>query len=264
MPSRLLESIRAALHQLGVRVGRKRRPFLVSREAIEELVGQNIQNLALYEQALKHRSLLRNQPGSHLASNERLEFLGDAVLGFIVAEYLYAECPDKDEGFLTRLRAKLVNGQALAGYAEGINLGRFILMSENMAQSDGRQNQTLLADAFEAIIGALYLDQGLEAARTFIQRAILDEIDLDELSQQHDNYKSLLLEYAQAQQWPQPQYVVTHEEGPSHNRIFTVQVLVQDRPCGTGTANSKKKAEQRAAAEALRRLRAENTPAGRP
>ena len=124
-----------------------------------------VRDLALYEQALRHRSLLRGELRSHLYSNERLEFLGDAVLGFVVAEHLYRHFPEETEGFLTQLRAKLVNGLALADYAESISLGAFILMSENMVQTEGRQNQTLLADPCEAVPGALYLDPGTRRAR---------------------------------------------------------------------------------------------------
>ncbi len=210
-----------------------------------------VSDLALYEQALRHRSLLRGQLRSHLYSNERLEFLGDAVLGFVVAEYLYRHFPDETEGFLTRLRAKLVNGQALAIYAESINLGTLILMSENMVQTQGRRNQTILADAFEAIIGALYLDRGTNAARRFIHRTMLDHVDLSGLAAKRDNFKSLLLEYVQAEGWPQPEYRVVTEEGPSHDRVFTVEVLVNDVPYGQGEAGSKKSAEQKAAREAL-------------
>ena len=212
-------------------------------------------DLALYEQALRHRSLLRGQPRSHLYSNERLEFLGDAVLGFVVADYLYRHFPDETEGFLTRLRAKLVNGQALARYAEMIDLGDIILMSENMVQTEGRQNQTILADAFEAVIGALYLDRGMSAARRFIHHTMLDHADLNTLAAQRDNFKSLLLEYVQAEGWPQPQYRVVTEEGPSHDRTFTVEVFVNDTAYGQGRASSKKSAEQKAAREALDRLR---------
>ena len=227
----------------------------VSREAVERLVGMPVGDLALYEQALRHRSLLRGRPESHLYSNERLEFLGDAVLGFIVAEHLYRHFPDESEGFLTRLRAKLVNGHALAQYADEINLGVFILMSENMVQTEGRQNQTILADAFEAVIGALYLDRGIDTARRFIHRTMLDHADLNSLAAKRDNYKSLLLEYVQAEGWPQPQYRVVTEEGPSHDRTFTVEVLVNGVAHGQGQAGSKKSAEQRAAREALQRLR---------
>lgn len=232
-------------------------PPVVDRAALENLFGTRIDDVHLYEQALKHRSRLRGQPDSHLNSNERLEFLGDAVLGFVVAEHLYRQFPDKTEGFLTRLRAKLVNGKALAAYALAIDLGDLILMSENMAQSDGRENETILADAFEAIIGALYLDRGLEPARRFIHRTMLDHIDLLSLARQHDNYKSLLLEYVQAKNQPQPRYRIVTEEGPSHNKVFTVEVVLDEEPYGQGRARNKKRAEQRAAREALRRLDAE-------
>lgn len=246
------------LIRLGRPAGRARKEPSVSREAVEQLVGMPVSNMALYEQALLHRSVLRGRPDSYLFSNERLEFLGDAVLGFVTAEHLYHHFPDQDEGFLTRLRAKLVNGQALAQYAQNLNLGPLLLLSENMVQAGGRKNPTILADAFEAIIGALYLDQGEEAARRFIQEKVLDEIDLEQLAEQRDNFKSLLLEYAQSLGWPQPQYRVLLEEGPSHDKTFTVEVLLRDKPYGVGVAGTKKKAEQQAADEALRRLRMEH------
>ncbi len=227
----------------------------MGRADVEALVATPVGDLALYERALTHRSMLRGRQDSHLASNERLEFLGDAVLGFVVGEHLYHHFSDKDEGFLTRLRAKLVNGQALARYADDIDLGAHVLMSENMAQSDGRDNPTILADAYEALIGALYLDLGLDAARDFIEQTALEEIDLAALARRHDNYKSLLLEYAQSLGWPQPVYRVASEEGPSHRKTFTVEVLLKGEAQGTGTANSKKKAEQRAAREALEHLK---------
>ena len=210
--------------------------------------------MSLYEKAMRHRSLLRNEPEESIQSNERLEFLGDAVLGFITAEHLFHRFPDKNEGFLTRLRAKLVNGKALAHVAERIELGSLILMSKNMDQEQGRQNRTILADAFEALVGAIYLDQGLDAARRFIRQAMLDHVDLLELSRQYDNYKSLLLEYAQARGWPQPYYRVISEQGPSHAKVFTVEAVLKGEAMGKGRGGSKKLAEQEAAREALKRL----------
>jgi ribonuclease III len=230
-----------------------------SRREIEALVRTDVRNLELYVRALTHRSVLRGETDSHLVSNERLEFLGDSVLGFVIAEYLHDQFPDEDEGFLTRLRAKIVNGQALARVATSINLGSAILVSENMEQAQGRRNPTILADALEAIIGALYLDKGLPAARTFIERVMLADVDLADLAARHDNYKSALLEFAQARAWPQPLYRLAREEGPSHDRIFTVEVVLNNRIYGMGTAASKKKAEQIAAGEALKRLRSEPT-----
>ena len=227
----------------------------VNQAALEQLIGVRVTNVLLYEQALMHRSKLRGQSNSHLASNERLEFLGDAVLGMVTAEHLYDQFPGKDEGFLTRLRAKLVNGQALARVARELDLGRLILMSQNMAQADGRDNTSILADALEAVIGALYLDSGIDEARAFIHRTMLDNISLQDLAKSKANYKSLLLEFVQARGWRQPQYRVLQEQGPSHNKTFTVEVVVDGKPYGQGIASSKKKAEQKAARATLEQLR---------
>ncbi len=231
------------------------------RAQIEAFVGRSIRDLALYERALRHRSVLRGQPNSHLQSNERLEFLGDAVLGVVVAERLYADFPDRDEGFLTRTRAKLVNGAILASYAEALGLGPLLLLSPNMAQAEGRQNATILADAFEAVLGALYLDLGFPAARAFVFNLIDEHLDLDEIAEQRSNFKSLLLEYVQARGQPQPAYHVIAEDGPSHERRFTIEVRVEKRALGSGRARSKKQAEQQAAREALDRLREEEIEA---
>jgi len=226
----------------------------LSASDIERLVGQSVNDLALFERALTHRSRFRGQADTHLATNERLEFLGDALLGFVMAEVLYERFPDKNEGFLTRLRAKLVSSKALARYARGIDLGPHLLMSENAEQSEGRNNSNILSDAYEALIGALYLDQGMNAAQRFIRASALDPIDLAAVAAQNENYKSQLLEYAQARGRHQPTYRVVHAEGPSHDRTFTVEALLNGTALGQGTAGSKKKAEQLAAAEALHAL----------
>ena len=239
---------------LGHKDATGRATYSLSKKSIEDLVGFPVSNMELYERAMMHRSLLRGEVPQDLKSNERLEFLGDAVLGFITAEHLFDQFPDKDEGFLTRLRAKLVNGKALAACAENINLGDLILMSKNMAQEKGRSNRTILADALEALIGAIYLDKGLEKARVFIHRTMLEQVDLIQLAHQYDNYKSILLEYAQARGWSQPQYRVVTEQGPSHAKIFTVDAILKGEAFGRGQGGSKKLAEQRAAKEALIRL----------
>lgn len=255
------DSIRLAFRKLSNRWSgtRHERPqaVRVSRERIEALIGTPVGEMAFYEQALRHRSILRGEPDSHLLSNERLEFLGDAVLGFITAEHLFRQFPERDEGFLTRMRSKIVNGQALSHFATALDLGSLILLSDNMAQSNGRRNPTILADALEAVIGAVFLDLGEAAARRFVQERILEVIDLEDLAHQHDNYKSLLLEYVQALGWEQPQYQVADEDGPSHEKTFTVEVILNDDAYGRGRARSKKKAEQEAASQALDRLRHE-------
>lgn len=226
-----------------------------SRRAIEALVGMPVGDLGLYEHALRHRSLFRGNVSNGTESNERLEFLGDAVLGAIVADHLYAQFPDRDEGLLTRTRANLVNGKALAQYAEQIGLGPLVLMSDNMAQSDGRTNATILADAFEAVVGALYLDLGYAASRRFVCNVLDRLVVLQDAASSQNNYKSLLLELVQGRALPQPTYAVVAEEGPSHDRRFTVEARVDGMPYGRGAAASKKAAEQEAAREALQRLR---------
>ena len=220
-------------------------------------IGAEISDTALFERALRHRSLLRGQPDAHLYSNERLEYLGDAVVGFLVAEHLYATYPDRDEGFLTRLRAKLVNGRALAQRARDINLADFILVSDSLSL-DQRNSNSILADAFEAIIGALYLDQGMEATRTFVQRTVLSHMDLDQLAKVRDNFKSILLETVQARTRLQPEYRTISESGPSHDKRFVVAVLIGGKEYGRGEDRSKKGAEQRAARAALDNLLAED------
>lgn len=230
-------------------------PGGTSRRAVEALVGMPVDRLALYEHALRHRSLFRGAVQDGTESNERLEFLGDAVLGAVVAEHLYHAFPDRDEGLLTRTRATLVNGKALARYAQALGLGPLILMSDNMAQADGRANTTLLADAFEAVVGALYLDLGFDAARRFVLDVVDRFVRLDEAAADTSNYKSLLLELVQGRALPQPTYAVVEEIGPSHSRTFTVEAQVDGVAHGRGTAPSKKAAEQEAAREALLALR---------
>ncbi len=225
-----------------------------TRSAIEGLIGRPVADLDLYRQALRHRSALRGQKDSHLYSNERLEFLGDAVLGLVVGAHLYRAFPDGDEGVLSRLRARLVSGTALAARADDIGLGSLLQMSAEMRQQGGERHATLLADAFEAVIGALYLDLGLDAAAAFVHHAAIDGHDLGTMAVETDNYKSALLEHAQGAGWPQPAYAVVGETGASHARTFTIEVALRGQVYGSGQASSKKQAEQLAAREALSRL----------
>ncbi|MGB3543156.1 ribonuclease III [Rubrivirga sp.] len=227
----------------------------VSRRTIEALVGVPVRDLDLYEHALRHRSLFRGLQTNGTESNERLEFLGDAVLGTITAEVLYRRFPDRAEGLLTRTRATLVNGKALAGYATAIGLDALVLMSDNMEASDGRQNATILADSFEAIVGAIYLDLGFDAADRFVRRVLDQCVDLEVAAADKSNHKSRLLEYVQGLGQDQPIYVTVSEEGPSHARQFTVAVVVEGEHAGEGSDRSKKGAEQIAAREALKALR---------
>ncbi len=219
-------------------------------------IGVPITDENLFRQALKHRSLLRGTPDSHAESNERLEYLGDAVLGFVVAEHLYLEYPGHDEGFLTRLRAKLVNGQALAERARELDLGSFIMVSDSLTEEQ-KDSDSILADAFEAIIGAIYLEHGTEAAQAFVRRVVLLDVDLDQLADRKDNHKSILLEFVQARSQNQPDYVVISESGPSHDKRFVVAVMIEGIELGRAEDKSKKRAEQKAAKLALDYLRVE-------
>jgi ribonuclease-3 len=241
----------------------ERTPRGVARRDVEALVGMPVGRLALYEHALRHRTLVRGLPTAGTESNERLEFLGDAVLGAVVAERLYEAFPDRDEGLLTRTRAALVNGKALAGYAEALGLGDLLLLSDNMAGAAGRTNPTILADAFEAVLGAIYLDLGFAAARRFVFDVLDRHASVERASEDRSNHKSLLLELVQSRGLAQPVYTVVGEEGPSHDRRFTVAAVVDGVDCGQGTAKSKKEAEQEAARNALVTLRRfETAPAG--
>lgn len=220
---------------------------------LEKLTGSPINDSSYYLQALMHRSYLE-QSEEYDVSNERLEFLGDSVLSLIVAEYLFDEFPEKDEGFLTKVRAKIVNRLALADAAEKINLAEFLLVSKNISNSFVNGSKTILSDALEALIGAIYLDNGLDSAKMFIQKILIQPNLKQGLYLIDENYKSQLLEFAQANKMDSPTYNVIKEEGPQHNRLFTVKVSIGNRDYGIGKGKNKKSAEQKAAQEALDKL----------
>lgn len=226
----------------------------LSQSTIERLVGHPIDDLRIYRRALTHRSLLRDPSDGPLKSNERLEFLGDAMIDLVISKVLYRRFPEKNEGDLTRLRARLVSGSALAEYARRMNLGTHVLMSANAAETEGRDNPNILADAFEALTGALYLDQNHEAAAQFVHERALEPFDLEDVAAQDENYKSQLLEQMQAEGRPQPTYRVVKEVGPSHDKTFTVEAVVGNTAYKQGTASSKQNAEQEAARRTLRSL----------
>jgi ribonuclease-3 len=230
----------------------------LSRETVEALIGQSVGDTSLFRRALTHRSYLRHAPDRSLRSNERLEFLGDALLDFVVGEALYHRFPEKNEGYLSRLRSKLVSGRSLVRSAHRMGLGEHLLMSENAVRDHGRDHPSVLEDAFEALVGAVYLDRGHEAARQFVHRHVLDPIDLPEVAAHDRDYKSRFQEYLQARSRPLPTYRVVRESGPSHDKTFSVEVTVDGISRGRGTAGSKKAAEQAAAREALEAARGED------
>lgn len=213
---------------------------------LEKVIAVDIHNAAPYEQALTHRSYLQvvNSPGHR--SNERLEFLGDAILGMVTAEYLFYNNKEVLEGELTKMRSWLVNKKSLAVCARALTLDQYLFLSYSATQSLERGNDGMLADALESIIAAVYLDRGFDEVRAFIVDKLLPIMVKESLV--HDtNYKSLLLESVQAKGHSAPRYVVVHEEGPDHEKQFTVEVLVDDRSLGSGSGRNKKEAEQNAA-----------------
>ncbi len=220
---------------------------------LESALHYRIHDKDFFVQALIHRSFI---PVSDLkiVSNERLEFLGDAVLNLIVAEHLYRRHPEKEEGELTVLRAKLVNRKALAYYAKEINLRQFLLSHTNSVGVVEKGFDTILADAYEAMIAALYHDGGMEAAKNFILQRLEAAIASSYLNDSDQNFKSELLELSQAQGKGIPRYQTIKEEGPDHDRTFTIQVTVGNEAMGVGVGKNKKEAEQAAAEEAVKKL----------
>jgi ribonuclease III len=196
----------------------------------------------------RYRHCVRIQATSY----ERLELLGDAVLGMVVADYLYTRYPDQDEGFLTRTRSDLVCKTALAKLNTTIGLGEFVLLSDHVEHTVGRGNTNILEDTLEAFIGAIYKDLGIVATRAFVVNLVEREINMTDVILNDTNYKDILLRYYQQLDWNHPKYVLANADGPAHHRIFTV--LVHDpkgRQVGFGRATSKKLAEQEASKHAL-------------
>jgi ribonuclease-3 len=205
--------------------------------------------------ALTHRSYAKSGEKEWLPSNERLEFLGDSVLGLVVSEFLYSKYPGKLEGGLTKLKSFLVNETTLFRTAEALNLGKYILLSQEEDRAGGRKRPSINADAFEAVIGAIYLDGGLVAVRSLVDRYILSQVDSIAADKTFRNYKGDLLEHLQAQGAGMPRYEVISEEGPDHDKTFMVVVYSNGENIGNGAGPSKKDAEQKAAAQAIKKLR---------
>ncbi len=219
---------------------------------LERVLGIRIYDFSLFEKALRHPSVERNQNPVTSQSYERLEFLGDAILGWVIAEYLYDKFPEKMEGFLTSTRSKLVSGKACAGVARDLGIGEFVELDPHTESQGGRTNNSILGDCLESIIGAIHLDRGITISRRFIHRHILEQVDLARLIAKDENYKSRLQEFVQAKGWPQPNYLHVGTDGPPHDLIFTMEVYVGECCHGRGQATSKKKAEQLAARQALK------------
>jgi ribonuclease-3 len=218
---------------------------------LEQGIGFKFHDLALLRRALTHASYLNEHPDCSWGDNERLEFLGDAVIDFVTAEHLYARFPDWQEGQLTSLRAEWVCSDTLAQFAAQKDLGTYLLLGRGEEQSGGRTRAAMLSDAFEALVGAVYLDAGLEAARQFIVPFLEALTQAQVVSVALRDAKSRLQEWAQSVVRAAPAYVTVEESGPDHARQFTVEVIIQGQVRGRGTGRSKQAAEQAAARAAL-------------
>lgn len=205
---------------------------------------------SLFTQALTHKSWVNEHKGDR-QSNERLEFLGDAILEYVVSKKLYDKFPSKEEGYLTALRANVVNTKNLARVARTLDIGKFFYLSKGEDEGGGRINPSLLADTLEAIIGALYLDQGIKTVGSFINEKILSDLSQKIAAPLKDS-KSRLQEKVQAKGLPAPNYQVVSEKGPDHSKTYLVEVLVEGKSLGKGEGISKNEAEQKAAKKAMK------------
>ena len=219
---------------------------------LEEAIGYRFHNISLLQNALTHSSFANERWHNSLLSNERLEFLGDSILGMLVAEYLYRNFPDRPEGELTRMRADMVCEKTLASVAARIHLGDHLMLGHGEEQGGGRSRDSILADAVESVIAACFLDGGIEAAQRFIRTFILVEVPV---SQMHNtDYKTKLQELVQQKKNQVLSYTLTGESGPDHDKHFTVAVSLNGGMVGQGEGRSKKRAEQEAARAAIRNL----------
>ena len=211
-----------------------------------------VRDITLYQEALLHKSAVKLYNASR--SNERLEFVGDSVLNFIIAKYLYDNYPDENEGFMTKLRTRLVSGKCLSQIAKNMGLQHHIRMNEKALRQTWNENARILEDALESLIGAIYLDQGLYITIQFILSQMRQNVDFDEILTD-TNYKDILMRYTQMKGIKLPVYNLIHEDGPNHSKSFMVEVIVDDNSIGNGYGKSKKAAEQNAAHQALLHLK---------
>mgnify|MGYP000995704070 FL=1 len=219
-------------------------------EELEKAIGYSFHNPALLKNALIHSSFA-NETKAPLGSNERLEFLGDSVLGFVVADYLYKHFPDWPEGHLTKTRATLVCEKACCGFSQEMEVGKYLYLSHGEQNSGGRTRSSILADAFESITAAIYLDGGLACASEFILRFVLPALKTLHQKAPFKDYKTKLQEIIQKNPGETLSYLLTGESGPDHDKHFMVEVHLNSNVIGKGGGRSKKEAEQQAAREAL-------------
>jgi ribonuclease-3 len=223
-------------------------------KTLEDKILYSFKNKDLLLTALKHRSFISQTIQERIDSNERLEFLGDSVLNFIVVKHLYKTYPDLDEGELSKMKSVIVSGENLSLIAREMNLGEHILLSEYEERAGGRDKSSILEDTFEAIIGAVYLDSGILKSEKIIKVLVLEDIKKALENTLTRNYKSELLELVQSNGLEPPTYEVISEEGPEHEKVFTVKAIVDGKEVSQGSSTSKKRAEQEASRKALENL----------
>lgn len=223
-----------------------------SYEEFEKKIGYSFQNRTLLENALTHSSYANEKHWAYEKNNERLEFLGDAVLELISSDFIFHEHESDMEGAMTKLRASLVCEQSLAGSARQLSLGEYIRLGKGEAMTGGKDRDSILSDAFEAVIGAIYLDGGLESARTFIRQFVLSDIEQKQLF--YDS-KTILQEIIQSKESNTLSYKLLSSSGPDHAKVFEVSCQLNGKTMGIGTGKSKKAAEQQAAYQTILKIR---------
>ena len=223
-------------------------------QALEEKLQYHFKNTALLEEALRHSSYANEHRGAHFFSNERLEFLGDSVLGFVTAEYLFAKHQNAPEGELTRIRALLVCEDSLHEVAQRLELGKYLKLGNGEEGCGGRTRPSILADATEAVFAAVYLDGGIGAASALIHRVLLDTEREEVAAEKRRDYKTLLQERIQRKAGQELTYCMVREEGPDHAKTFVTEVQLNGAAIGEGSGHSKKESEQMAAKSALEKL----------
>lgn len=223
-------------------------------QELEKKLNYTFRDPGLLSEALSHSSYANEHRAAHLSSNERLEFLGDSVLGFVTAEFLFTQHPDLPEGDLTRIRAALVCEQSLYEVARKLDLGQYLKLGRGEESGGGRERTSILADATEAVFAAVYLDGGIAAASALIHRVLLEAEKEEAVEERRRDYKTALQELVQRQADQVLTYRMVGEQGPDHAKIFQAEVQLNGAPLGTGTGHSKKEAEQAAAKAALQTL----------
>ena len=223
-------------------------------ENLQENLGYRFRDESLLRGALYHSSYANEHRNENIVSNERLEFLGDAVLGFVSAEFLYSRFPHAPEGELTRIRAALVREESLFEVAQALQLGECLMLGKGEESGGGRQRPSILADCTEAVFAAVYLDGGMDCARDLIHRVLLSKGDITVAESRRRDYKTELQEMVQRKPHQVLRYELVGQSGPDHAKVFTVAVLLNGDPVGEGSGHSKKEAEQASARAALEKL----------